>query len=200
MGEPIIHPKYPPAGIFFNSETRYPVSMDTLPIPLPRSLTVFCAPAANGEPVSLVIAGLAQRGPVSILDGGNCFPAYRLLRLLRLQNKIATAGNIFVQRAFTCYQMLALLEGTPGMPQPHVVLDPFASFYDEQVLLPEISRLLEGCLYQLERLRQAAPLLVVLRPAHTPERAFLVERVCAAAGSCFISESLAPASSQPTLF
>jgi hypothetical protein len=174
--------------------------MDMLPILLPRSLTVFCAPAANGEPVSRVIAELALRGPVSVLDGGNCFPAYRLLRLLRLRNLIDAAGRIFVQRAFTCYQMLALLEGTPGMPQPHVVLDPFASFYDEQVLLPEISRLLEGCLYQLERLRQAAPLLVVLRPAHTSERAFLVERVCAAADSFYITESLAPPDSQPVLF
>lgn len=171
-----------------------------LPIPLPRSLTVFCTPAANGEPVSRVIAELVLRGPVAVLDGGNCFPAYRLLRLLRLRDSTAAAAHIFVQRAFTCYQMLALLEGTPDLPRPHIVLDPFSSFYDEQVSLPEVSRLLAGCLRQLERLCRSAPLLVVLRPAHTPQRSFLVERVCAAAGSLYITESLPMPVSQPVLF
>ena len=175
--------------------------METLPIPLSRSLTVFCAPTANGEPVSQLIAELALRGPVTILDGGNCLPVYRLLRLLRLRlpDIAAAAGRIFVQRAFTCYQMLALLENAPALPQPHLLLDPFATFYDEQVPLPEVRRLLEGCLRQLERLRQLAPVLVALPPAHGEERLFLVEQVCAIADRLYVTEFSPALVYQPAL-
>ena len=176
--------------------------MNTLPIPLPRSLTIFVTSAANVEPVSQLIAEMALRGPVTVLDGGNCFPAYRLLRLLRLQvpDPTTAANRIFVRRAFTCYQMLAMLEGTPALPQPHVLLNPFATFYDEQVPLPEVRRLLAGSLRELERLRQPAPLLAVLVPAHSEDRAFLVEQVCQAAESLYITEALAPHVVQPALF
>jgi hypothetical protein len=176
--------------------------MDTLPIPLPRSLTAFCTHAANSEQISELIAELALRGPVTVLDGGNCFPAYRLLRLLRLrvQDPTEMAKRVFVRRAFTCYQIVALLEGTPALPQPYLLLDPFATFYDEQIPLPEVRRLLEGCLRQLERLCRSAPVLVALRPTRSEERAFLVEQVCAVADTLFATELLVHPISQPVLF
>ena len=176
--------------------------MDALPIPLPRSLTAFCTPTANSEPISQLIAELALRGPVTVLDGGNCFPAYRLLRLLRLrvQDPTDAARRVFVRRAFTCYQVVALLESTPALPQPYLILDPFATFYDEQVPLPEVRRLLEGCLRQLDRLCQLAPVLVALPPTRGEERAFLIEQVCAVADTLFATELLAPPVSQPSLF
>jgi hypothetical protein len=176
--------------------------MNTLPIPLPRTLTVFCAPHGGGEPVMQLLAELALRGPVTVLDGGNRFPAYRLLRLLRLRSPdpAAAARRVCVRRAFTCYQVLALLESLPALPQPCLLLDPLSTFYDEQVSAVEVTRLLEGCLCQLERLRQAAPLLVVLSPAHTPERAGLVERVCSCAGQLYSLELPAPQVLQPALF
>lgn len=176
--------------------------MNTLPVPLPRTLTVLCAPHGGGEPVMQLLAELALCGPVTVLDGGNHFPAYRLLRLLSLRSPdpAAAARRVCVRRAFTCYQVLALLESLQALPQPCLLLDPLSTFYDEQISLAEVTRLLEGCLQQLERLCQAAPLLVVLSPAHTPERAGLVERVCSCAGQLYFLELPAPQVLQPALF
>jgi hypothetical protein len=176
--------------------------MDTLSLPLAHKITVFLTPAPNSEPVSQVIAELTLRGPVTILDGGNCFPAYRLMRLLRqrLADPTPAAKRVFVRRAFTCYQMAAMLEGTPGLPQPYLLLDPFASFYDEQIPLPEIRQLLERCLRELVRLSRASPLLVATRPARSAERAFVVEEVCAAAAAIYTTEAPSPPVSQPALF
>ena len=48
--------------------------------------------------------------------------------------------RIFIRRAFTCFQMQALLDNTPSLPQPHIILDLLATFYDEQVPEREINR------------------------------------------------------------
>ena len=180
----------------------YAVTMDILPSPLPHNLTVFTTSDTHGETVSYEIAELAASGPVAVLDGGNCFPGYRVLRLLwgRVPDPAEAAGRVFVQRASTCYQVLSLLESTPALPRPHVLLDPFATFYDEQIALPEVRRLLEGCLRQVERLRQAAPLLAVTPPARSAERLFLVERLCLAADALYELEALPAPASQPALF
>jgi len=109
--------------------------MDILPLPQPHSLTVFCG-SGRSEPVAQVMAELALRGPLTILDGGNRFPAYHLIRLIRgrTPDPSAVLQHTFVRRAFTCYQMLVLLEGTPALSQPYILLDLLATFYDEQVL------------------------------------------------------------------
>jgi hypothetical protein len=175
--------------------------MNILPIPVPRTLTVYCAPHGGGEPVTQLLAELALRGPVTILDGGNRFPAYHLLRLLHLGSldPAAAARRMCVRRAFTCYQVLALLEDTPALPQPCLLLDPLSTFYDEQIPAAEVTRLLESCLRQVKRLCQAAPLLVALFPAPTPERACLIERVCSCADTLYSLELPAPQVLQPAL-
>jgi hypothetical protein len=140
--------------------------MDILPIPLPRSITVYCSPAAAGDTVIKLVAELALCGPVTILDGGNCFPAYSLLRAIRRRTTqlAAITQQVFVRRAFTCHQMLALLEGTPCLPQPYILLNPLDTFYDEQIPEAEIRRLLEVSLLQMERLAQGAPVLASITP------------------------------------
>jgi hypothetical protein len=173
-----------------------------LPFLSPRCLTVLCLPAVGGDAVAELLAGLALRGPLTVLDGGNCFPAYRLLHFLRrgLPDPTEAARRIVVRRAFTCFQMFALLEESPAWPQPHVLLDPLATFYDEQVPEREVRRLLQGCLLQMERLAQAAPLVAVLPPARTAERLFLTELVCVRAGQVFTPEADDPPPVQPGLF
>jgi hypothetical protein len=179
--------------------------MNALPMFAPRSLTVLIAPHGGGEPVTRLIAELALRGPVTVLDGGNRFPAYRLIRALGRRafhpaEVTAAASRVGLQRAFTCYQVLALLEGTLSLSDPCLLLDPFSTFYDEQVPIAEVTRLLEACLRQLDRLRIAAPLFAALPPARTPERAFLVEGLCLRADTCYTLDLPAPQVSQPSLF
>lgn len=176
--------------------------MNILPFPPPRTLTVLCSSAPAGEQVIELMAALALHGPLTVLDGGNCFPAYRLLRAVRGRtvDLAAVTKNIFIRRAFTCHQMTALLEGTPSLAQPYILLNLLATYYDEQVPEREIRRLLDSCLSQVERLAQNAPVLITLTPPLTKERAFLVEHVGAHAGQLYLPEVVSPTFLQPALF
>ena len=148
------------------------------------------------------MAELAVRGPLTVLDGGNRFPAYHLIRLIRsrVPDPSTALQHTFLRRAFTCYQMLALLEGTPALPQPYVLLDLLATFYDEQIPIQEVRRLLDGCLREVERLCRTSPVLVTTTPPPTAERAFLVEQLCAHAGQLFAVDVPALPLLQPALF
>ena len=175
--------------------------MDILPAITTGSFAIVFAQHAAREQITSVIAELALRGPLTILDGGNRFQAYRVAHLIRRQTPDvrAAANRLFIQRAFTCYQMLALLESTPARPQPYLILDFQATFYDDHVPNCEACRLLDACLTQLERLRRTAPVAITLAPPLLEERAFLVERVCAQADKLFTLELPASQPYQPEL-
>ncbi len=81
--------------------------------------------------------------------------------------------RITVSRAFTCYQVLSLLESTPATSSPFVVLDLLNTFYDESVQAGERKRLLRGCLDHLHRLERAAGGAVSVHPPAVPSQAAL---------------------------
>ena len=176
--------------------------MDILPSLRPGALTVVQAPQAAAEVFSALAARLALRGPLTVLDGGNRFQPYRVARLLRERTAqvSAAAGRLFVRRAFTCYQMTALLEATLALPQPYLVLDLLACFHDEQVPPGEAARLLDLCLRQLRRLGARAPVAVSLSPAPAAGRDFLVARVCAQADCLFLPPPPPAGPQQPGLW
>jgi hypothetical protein len=76
-----------------------------------------------------------------------------------------------VARAFTCYQVLALLESTPASDGPFVVLDLLRTFYDESVQARERQRLLRACIAQMQRLEQAGGGLVSVHSPALPSPA-----------------------------
>lgn len=177
--------------------------MDILPTLHTGTLTVVYGPHAVREPSAVLSAQLALRGPLTVLDGGNRFQPYRIVQLLRQQTAQieSAAKHLFIRRAFTCYQMLALLEDTPSLRQPYLILDLLATFYDQHVNEREARRLLAACLLQVERLRQCAPVVVTLAPPLLTERAFLIEMVCAQAECVLLQEVPAPmAPTQISLF
>jgi hypothetical protein len=175
--------------------------MQSLPIPAHGQLLLVIGLCDSG-PVSALTADLAQRGPVTVLDGGNRFAPYRVAHLLRLQTvDISSASKrIFVRRAFTCYQMLALLESTPPLSQPCLVLDLLATFYDDHVSPREAARLLDLCITHLDRLRRHAPLVVTLSPSPIAERAFLIDILSAHADQVLAPDMPRPALTQLPLF
>jgi hypothetical protein len=141
--------------------------MDHLPALYPQQLHVLLAlRPARFELVNALIARLACAGPLLVLDGGNCFQAHRLARLLRRHTPHlqAALSNIHIARAFTCYQVVALLAETPALPVPTLVLDLLSTFHDESVPLRERRRLLESSLLELRRLSSRAPTLVSAAP------------------------------------
>jgi hypothetical protein len=171
------------------------------PLLKPNKMIVVCTPSAAREQIAALTAELALCGSVTVLDGGNRFPAYQTMRMLRRRtaNILPTASRIFLRRAFTCHQMLALLESTPALHQTYIVLDLLATFHDENVSNEEVSRLIDRCLVQLERLRLEAPVIVSLAPPH-PERQFLFERVCSRSDQMIDIEIPYPVVTQPALF
>jgi hypothetical protein len=152
------------------------------PTQLPQSLPVV----RRGQTLLLVapqsflrqalptwIARQAMKGPLHVLDGGGRFNPYTLARPLRRLTPQAAEvmRRVYIQRAFTCYQMAALLEevcardATPpnnggACVAPLVVLDLLHTFQDEDVAAHERRRLLAGGLGGLKRLCQAAPVVV----------------------------------------
>ena len=180
----------------------YPENMEIIPALKPGALIVVFAKHAACNEMSHVAAELALRGPLTVLDSGNRFQAYRIAHLLRKHTTdiYTAAQRLFIRRAFTCYQMLALLENTPTLRQPYLVLDLLGCFYDEQIRPQETIRLLEACMRQITRLQQAAPVAVTLGQPKLEERTFLVEKVCAQADRIFIEEVPGPQEAQPALF
>lgn len=166
------------------------------------SLIVVSSRSAAREEVAALSAELALRGPVTVLDGGNCFPFYRFARLIRAKTlEGATAvKRLFIRRAFTCYQMLELLASTPALDQPYLVLDLLATFYDEQIPEREVRRLLDACLVEVNRLSMSAPVMITLSPPRLTERAFLAEQICQTADKSFILDEPAPEFIQAALF
>lgn len=107
-------------------------------------------------------ARLALIGPVKVLDGGNAFDALSIARQVRrgTPDLPGVLGRLQVARAFTCYQMAAMLSLQPASSQPVLAIDLLAMFCDESVSLAERSRLLDEALKDLRRLSAAAPLAV----------------------------------------
>ena len=138
----------------------------------PGEITLAVVPRREIQPLLGMAARLALSAPLRVLDGGNCFNAYIVAQALRQQTQDVEValGRIRVSRAFTCYQMVTLLDETPTAATlaATIVLDLLATFRDENVPLAERQRLLGHCLGELERLAAAAPLLVSASPDGGP--------------------------------
>jgi hypothetical protein len=145
---------------------------DLLPEPLPGRFTLVVAPHSATRLLLERAALLALRGPLRVLDGGNCFNVYVVAQALRRRSpQIQQAlGRILLSRAFTCYQVLALLEDSVGTvvsdaTRPLLFLDLLATFRDENVRMEERRRLLQMVMVYLRRLAGEAPVLVSVTPA-----------------------------------
>ncbi|HJW90415.1 MAG TPA: hypothetical protein VJ436_07215 [Anaerolineales bacterium] len=162
--------------------------------PLPGQLLLVVAPRAGGPIMMNLVAHLAGRGPLRVLDGGNFFDLRAISRALRRQAVDLTAAleRIQLARAFTCHQMVTLLKEAPAQPVPTLVLDLLSTFYDESVPASESLRLLQTCLGHLRRLNQLAPVAVSARPAPTDSRPELLHSLQAAAGQVWILEPHLP--------
>lgn len=137
-------------------------------LPVAGQLHLLVAPRrAASELIGALAARLALSGSVRVLDGGNCFDAYAVARAVRRQTAQldAVLGNVLVARAFTCFQMAALLGETPSSNAPVLALDLLGTFGDENVPAYERLWLLDECLGHLRRLAQSAPVLMSASPA-----------------------------------
>ncbi len=163
---------------------------------------LVCAPQRVGESATRLLAELALRGRVLVIDGGNCLQAYPLARALRERSSRLDllSQQVLIRRAFTAYQMLALLESAPPAAFPLVMLDPLVTFYDETLAVGQARWLVQRCLREVERLKKVAPLFILLRTCPSPQRRFLQEMICRKADTLFFEEEEKSSPAQPTLF
>lgn len=171
-----------------------------LPIPDAESgfpFLVVIGPYAASSVMLTFAARLALQTPLRVLDGGNRFNAREVARILRGLNApdlYAALERIRLSRAFTCYQMLALLEATPVSSQPTLIIDLLDTFYDESAPLGERHRLIKSCLAYLGNLSAQAPVVVSVRPPHPsqPDPTGLLDIVQQAASLLWFQESARP--------
>ncbi len=146
--------------------------METLPELSIGKLLVLLGPKKylRGA-LPLLTARLALRSPLRILDCGNSFRGYPLAREIRRQNMAVNQvlDRIDIARAFTCYQVPALLSETPADGTPTLVLDLLSTFYDENINEIERGRLLALSIRHLKRISTRSPLAVsILQSTNHP--------------------------------
>ncbi len=144
-----------------------------IPFPVPKTgkISLVVAPKTVIHSLMSMLATLALRGRVIVIDGGNCFDAYTLARaLLQRTHKIQSVLNaVQLSRAFTCYQMVAMLAELPIDGTPVIVLDLLATFLDENVNFSKRQRLLDSSLNLLRCISEGAPTAVWARAHHAAE-------------------------------
>jgi hypothetical protein len=175
--------------------------MDEITDIRPGKWTLLILSKGMHAPLLSNLYRLAERSPLTVLDGGNRFNAYLVARGAHGQTELLE--RITVSRAFTCNQMLTLLEITPSLPRPVLVLDLLNTFYDESVRAHERRRLLESCIFHLDRLSMPAGGAVTVHPpaVPSPEAIEFVRLLEAHAADLYLPEQHpALASAQPRLF
>lgn len=125
-----------------------------LPDLVSEQLSLVILPRGATRLLLDLVARIARGAPLRVLDGGNCFNAYIVARELarHTQDVEAALNRIQVARAFTCYQVLSLLEDTPDDGMPTLALHILDTFYDESVPLVERERLLAHSIQEIRRL------------------------------------------------
>ncbi|HNX45248.1 MAG TPA: hypothetical protein PKK90_00895 [Anaerolineaceae bacterium] len=156
-------------------------SLLPFPVPLPAQIYLVVGQHALSEKMLQLIAALSLKQRLTVLDCGNRSNMYAVAKLIRpfTDDPVNVMNHIRLSRAFTCYQVLAMLEAVAANPpgEPLVILDLLATFLDEDVKLKDSQHLLQRSIACLRRLSQAAPVVISIRPtpAITQERAILLE-------------------------
>jgi hypothetical protein len=176
------------------------MDMDILPALKPGKIIIAFG---FSSVLATLLADLALTGPVTVVDGGNQFPAYRIAHEIRKRSTYVkeVSNRLFLRRAFTAYQAVHLLESTPAFPHPHILLNLLTTFQDEQIKPQEADRLLTLCLLHLERLSLSAPIILCLEPCIVEGKTFLFKRLTERANQVFFfTAPLVIPTSQPPLF
>ncbi|MCJ7696649.1 MAG: hypothetical protein MUO40_14660 [Anaerolineaceae bacterium] len=177
---------------------------NNLPIPKTGRLSLLLT-SSNTNPILVeIIAELALKRKLLVLDGGNRFDGYGLAHALRRHtiNLDDALKNILLSRTFTCYQLTTLLSDLTCDNTPIVVLDILSTFLDENVNLEIRHKLLSSCLTHLQRLSQTAPVVVWARTRSLPgiEDEGLMEELLKASDKIWYTENPQPATKQLSLF
>ena len=157
---------------------RYAVDMKHLLDLSPRHWHLMIAPSP--KKILIAIAYLARTMPLTVFDCGRRFDSSVVARAAQGRKEII--DRIKIQRAFTCFEAVKLLEQKQIEKTPIIILDFLASFYDENVKLNTRNFLFQRSIQHFQRLGQYAGLGVsVYPPAASGDAVALFERLQSAA-------------------
>ncbi|NPV75644.1 MAG: hypothetical protein HPY59_04635 [Anaerolineae bacterium] len=164
---------------------------------LPLSNKIFTAIDRHAATCQLLMltAVICCTQRVTLLDCGNRSDMYAVARHLRLltHDPVTALKRIRVSRAFTCYQVVAMLTETTIAPGEPVILPDFLStFFDDEVKIPDASRLFQKSLMKLKSISETSPVLVTARPvpSQASGKAFLLNRLIQASHVVFESRAV----------
>ncbi len=166
-------------------------SLTLFKMPLPPKRFLAIGVHALSDRMLQLISALALRQTVTVLDCGNRSNMYAVARLIRpyTSDPVSVMNNIRLSRAFTCYQVLAMIQATAKNPPggPLVLLDLLATFLDEDVELKDSQRLLSHSLDILESMSHFTPVVISTRPipAIAENRSVLLEKLKASVDICW---------------
>ena len=173
---------------------------------------VICGPHAASGYLLGICAEIAVSRPLRLLDFGNRCDMYFVARHLRTltRDPVSAMRNIRLQRAFTCYQALALLRQLDEREAdtPVIIMDLLAPFLDENIRPREIDWLFSASVEQIRAAGRTRFLLIGIKPVPqwiAPERMGLMKWVEREFGMLRLSGSGAvplpePDPGQPRLF
>lgn len=171
---------------------------------LPKGhLYLLLAPHSIQRPLlNEFIAQLALRGKVRVLVCGNRFDTHEIARRLRRDTEDFEPAlkRIGLARAFTCYQVLALLRYHHTPLLPTLVTDLPTLFFDESVPQGERLKLFQDCLSELKRLSRHVQTLVSAAPALHPAQQPFLALLQSSAETLWELQPLPQSLHQPRLF
>lgn len=127
----------------------------------------------------IAITYLAHAAELIVLDCGRRFDSSIVARAARGRREII--DRVKIQRAFTCFEAVTLIEQLPNGKTPIVVLDFLSTFHDENVKIQSRKFLLENSIRHFQRLSHGAGLAVsVYLPPASLDSIYLFERLQAA--------------------
>ena len=130
-------------GLFFLLETREKEQTDML----------------------LLAASLALQDGAIILDGGNHFNAYTIVKVIRnITADLSILNRLQIARAFNCHQIVTLSQQIPLDGRPCLLIDILELFQDDNVPYNQRIYLVKKLLYQLNLVRRQTPVVVSLTP------------------------------------
>ncbi len=168
-----------------------------------NQFALLALPRYRVRDIFALMADLALHSTLRVVDGGNLFNVLTLNRAIRRKtNRVEEVlGRIYISRAFTCFQMEAMLHNLNDCRCPIFVLDLLYTFYDESVDDQQSQRLLANTIRHLKQASTATPVLVcIFPPAKANKRPYLMEMLLEAANSVWQPETGPAAPRQPGLW
>jgi hypothetical protein len=111
----------------------------------------------------LLAAALAAKTGALIIDAGNHFNAYSVIKAIRLNTAdFSILDRLEIARSFNCHQVVTLAQQIPQDGRPCLLIDALDLFQDENVPFTHRVYLIKELLYQLNLIRRQGPVFVSL--------------------------------------